>query len=443
MLNFLGYTLGGALCVGASVIPSIMFSGLVFQHAGEYAYLLPVVMVIMVEKSCVFLVQAFGSIRNPMKLLLSCLGLGILGAAISMFGTLNPALWALGATLMGAGMAVYAPMFRTFRDGKRREGTWESGAAIPASYLVLVAIIAVVFFLRHSAFQVVMGIYLALLVLEFAFMLAKWRTLPNADEPMFDRATRSRHAVAYTVAAALATFAVCFYRETAEVRYALVILAAYTILLIVVALVHREPFHGYSVRTFWYGAMRVFLNTFSLVYFTATGQVDLVFVSYVMYGLGIGLAKLTGALMRKVVPQEHYEQACIVGALLSACLMFTFSPVPYFVGMLLGVTFVSMGNSASAHLYLDDDAYPFNERYLIRRKFFSVGAVTGQGLLMVVLLVVAGVMKLNGGELLSAYVYSRGSMAYSPAFGWTLAICLAAFAVAMVPQLMPSKDRAR
>lgn len=135
MKNFLGYTLGGALTVGASVIPSLIFSALIFSHAGTYAYLMPVVLIIVVEKAFIFTIQGFGQITNPTKLILTDLIISMAGTIIAMFGYASAPMWSIGAALIALGMSTYAPMFRTYRDFRRRSGTWESNLAVAASYL--------------------------------------------------------------------------------------------------------------------------------------------------------------------------------------------------------------------------------------------------------------------------------------------------------------------
>lgn len=434
MKQFICCSLAGALTVGASVIPTLLFSGLVYRHTGEYAYLLPAVLLFAMEKSCIFLVQGFGGIRNPMKLLLWSLLLAIVGTAIALLGNFNASLWSVGAALLGCGMAVYAPLFRTIRDDMRRKGTWESKAAIPGGYLFLVVLIGAVFGLRYDLFSIVLGIYLVLLVIVFFFLSAKQRTLPSKNEPMFDANSWAPHAAVYTVVTMAATLVVCFYKQTADVRFAFGILAAYTVLLAAMAMLHPEPYRDYSVRTLWYGAMRSFLTAFSLIYFAATGQDALLFLVYVMFGLGIGLSKLIARPMKKMVGEDRYEMACMILALLSSCLLLTFRAVPYLAGVLLGCLFASAGNSFAARIYLDDDAYPFNERHLVRTKFFATGAVMSQGMLLLVLLAVSAIFHFHGSETLASFLYGQGNPDYAPVFAWTLAVSLVGLGVgAAVP----------
>ncbi len=429
MKNFIGYTIGGALTVGASVIPSLIFSGLVFQHTGEYAYLLPVVLLIVVEKSFIFLIQGFGKIQNPTKLLLSDLMISMAGTVIAMFGYVYAPLWSIGAVLIGSGMSIYAPMFRTYRDNKRRNHTWESNPAVAASYIALVVILAVVFLLRHQYFNIILGIYLVLQLFTFVFMYGKLQEAEDRDQPMFDHSGRSSGTIAAAAVTMLVTLFVSFYKETADTRYAFWILAGYSILLIVFAWIHPMHYRDYAKRTFWYGAMRTFLNTFGMIYFAAVGLNNYVSLVYVMYGLGIGLSKVIGKPLKKLTGEDHYESICILLALLSSCLLLTFKPVLMLVGILLGVMFVSAGNTNSAYIYLDDDSYPFNDRHLVRTKFFATGAVMAQGLLMVLLLAVTEVMKIGKNDPLHAYVYTQGDISYTPVFAWTLALSLIILAV--------------
>lgn len=424
MKNFWGYTLGGALTVGASVIPSLIFSGLVFQHTGVYAYLLPVVLLIVAEKSFIFLIQGFGRITNPTRLLLADLFVSMTGTVIAMFGYAFAPLWSIGAVLIGLGMSIYAPMFRTYRDWKRRHHTWESNPAVAASYLALVVMLAIVFLLRHQYFNIVLGVYFILQLIEFFFMRGKLKEDSDQDKPMFDHEGRSSHTIIATVVITLATFAVCFYKQTADTRYAFWILMAYSILFLIFAFIHPMHYRDYAKRTLWYGAMRTFLNTFGLIYFAATGQNSYVFLVYIMYGLGIGLSKLTGKPLKKLTGEDRYERVCIALAIISSCLLLTFRPVLMLIGILLGVMFVSAGNTNSAYIYLDDEAYPFNDRHLVRTKFFATGAVMSQGMVMVLMLLVTEIMRIGREDPLHAYLYTNGNPSYQPIFAWTLGLSL-------------------
>lgn len=432
MKNFFGYTLGGALTVGASVIPSLIFSGLVFQHTGNYAYLLPVVLLIVAEKSFIFLIQGFGKIENPTKILLADLIISMVGTVVAMFGYVFAPLWSIGALLIGLGMSIYAPMFRTYRDKKRRNHTWESNPAVAGSYLALVIILALVFLLRHQYFNIVLAVYFVLQMLTFLFMRQKLAESPDKDIAMFDREGRSSHTIVATIVITLATLVVCFYKQTADTRYAFWILAAYSILFIVFALIHPMHYRDYAKRTFWYGAMRTFLNTFGLIYFAATDQNNYVFLVYIMYGLGIGLSKVTGKPLKKLTGDMHYESVCIALALLSSCLLLTFRPAFMLAGILLGVMFVSAGNTNSAYIYLDDESYPFNDRHLVRTKFFATGAVMSQGMVMILMLLVTEVMRIRTEDPLHAYLYTKGNPAYTPIFVWTLIFSLIILALSIL-----------
>lgn len=443
MKNFLGYTLDGALTVGASVIPTLIFSGLVFQHTGVYAYLLPVVLLITAEKSFIFTIQGFGEIKNPTKILLVDLITSMLGTIIAMFGSIYAPLWSIGAILIGLGMSIYAPMFRTYRDYKRRKHTWESNPAVPVSYLALVLILGIVFLFRNQHFNIVLAIYLVLQLLTFIFMYSKLKEAPDKNAPMFEQKGRSKHTIEITIITMLATLGVCFYKETADTRYAFWILAAYSILFIIFAFVHPShmKYRDYAMRTFWYGAVRTFLNIFGLTYFAATGQNKYVFLVYIMYGLGIGLSKVIGKPLKKISGPDRYELYCIVLALVSSCLLFTFKPAIMLSGILLGVMFVSAGNTNSAYIYLDDASYPFNERHLVRTKFFATGAVMAQGMVMILMLIVTEFMNIGSKDPLQAYLYTKGSPIYQPIFVWTLALSLIILTlIIFISQIKTKKD---
>ena len=58
-------SLGEALAEGAVIIPNIIFAGLLYQHYGQYHFLLPFVLLYSFEKAGVFAIQGFGELKNP------------------------------------------------------------------------------------------------------------------------------------------------------------------------------------------------------------------------------------------------------------------------------------------------------------------------------------------------------------------------------------------
>lgn len=52
----LSVALGEALAEGAVIIPNVIFAGLIYQHNGNYQFLLPFVLLYSFEKAGVFLV---------------------------------------------------------------------------------------------------------------------------------------------------------------------------------------------------------------------------------------------------------------------------------------------------------------------------------------------------------------------------------------------------
>lgn len=420
-----GWALAGALCLGANIVPMMVFVGLAIRHPGEYAFLLPVVMFFASARSVVFALQGIGSIENPARIALASLALAASGVAIALFGEIRHPLWSVGAVLVGCGMGAYAPMFRTVRDGLKREGKWTAQASTPASYLLLVIILALVAVLRRGMVEAALAAYLALVVANLAFMRVELRG--RVAGRMFAFGGRSRRAAVYAAAALVAALAVCFLRETADAAYALAVLCACTVLLLVAAFATPRPPGRRARRTFWYGACRSFLLVFSLLYCTATGQGGLLFAAYACYGLGIGASKLVSKPIERLTGL-HCEAVCMLGAFASCCLLLAFSAVPWCAGVLLGCLFSSMGNSRAIRAYLADESIPFNNRHLARTKMFSTGAVVAQG---VALLAVFAAAMLTGDSALSAFVYSQGDAANAAAFACALPVCLAVSAAGM------------
>lgn len=105
-----------ALAEGAVIVPNIIFAGLLYQHYGQYHFLLPFVLLYSFEKAGVFAIQGFGELKNPYKVLRYSLLLAILGTCLCLFGDFSFLFWELGAVLIGLGLANYKALFKTIKS---------------------------------------------------------------------------------------------------------------------------------------------------------------------------------------------------------------------------------------------------------------------------------------------------------------------------------------
>lgn len=100
-----------------------------------------------------------------------------------------------------------------------------------------------------------------------------------------------------------------------------------------------------------------------------------------MIGLGVVLAKVLSPAIRKVLPQERYEECCMV--LAGSCSLLMAWNISYMFGIVLTVIFVSCGNASSAKIYLEDQGFRKEERRLIRSRFYGMGAVLEQAVMLI------------------------------------------------------------
>ena len=138
-------SLGEALAEGAVIVPNIIFAGLLYQHYGQYHFLLPFVLLYSFEKAGVFAIQGFGELKNPYKVLRYSLLLAILGTCLCLFGDFSFLFWELSAVLIGLGLANYKALFKTIKSTLKEKNEWSYKRTIIMAYLILGIIISLFF----------------------------------------------------------------------------------------------------------------------------------------------------------------------------------------------------------------------------------------------------------------------------------------------------------
>ena len=436
VLNVIIAGFGELLAEGYVILPNIIFAGLIWQNYGKTEYFMAFVLLYAMEKSGVFGISAMGMIHNPKKILVIGLSTALLGGIISCFGALSPVCWSVGAVFIGAGLSIYAAMYRTLWDVRKAEGIQRPKGCIMAGYGMLVLLIGYIFLARHNditvifvIFSVVMFIALTgILAVDFDINRVRIKAfLPDAKMAGNKRAI-IKSSIINSIAGVMvfvSVFTLRLYKQTANTRFMFWMILSFSVLIVLFLVLKKYPIRKCSLRTFWYGAVRGFVTIFSLIFFMAIGRTDLLFLSYLMIGVGVGLARVAKPIFAKKLKGEALEKTFIICAMLSLFVMCMAHSVTYILGVMLSVMFVSMANSCSVQAYLADETFPWLERRLVRAKFYALGGVIFQLVMLFILFLVTGALGGSDDITLGAYAFGNGSLANAPAYMITLPICAA------------------
>ncbi len=413
-----------ALAEGAVMLPNLMFVGLYYEHYGQTEFIMPFVLLYAFEKAGPFLLSGFGKVKNPFLVWLTGNVLAILGCILMFFGGSANGLWNVGAILIGLGLSCFAPSYRTMRDAIREKKIWPVGVSLYIGYLILLLYLVVVMAFRYVNMITVITAILILVAVSTIQCITLWDYNPYKNEPVIEKGTVRTDQLLLALIVLLFTYVIRLYKQTASLGLILWI-AVGMILLVVTALVTRKnSYRGHSLRTLWYGAERNFVTIFSLIYFMAIGEYNKVTAAYIMIGLGVTLSKVVSPILKKMVKEERFESFCIVSANAFSCLMLISGTIPYMIGVLITVIFVSSGNSRSTAAYLKDERFDVNERRLVRSRFYGLGAVVEQAFMMGFFFIFSYILLGNGVDALSAYTFRDGNMATGPVFFYSLMACI-------------------
>ena len=413
-----------ALAEGAVMLPNLMFVGLYAQHDGELGYVLPFVLLYAFQKAGAFLLGGFGRLKNPRLVWLWGNCLAAAGCVAMFFGERSRSLWDIGAVMIGLGLSGHTAMYRTTRDAIREKGLWHPRASLLLGYLLLGGSMLLMLLMRKSRMDWVIGRLLMLILVSTLHCILLSGQSPYRGAPAYEKNTVRPDQFAYAVIVLLFTVVIRLFKQTASAWLISGVALGLLLALLAAMLLRRKGFRPWSLRTLWYGAERNFVTVYSLICFLAKGEPGKVTVAYLMIGAGVALSKAAAAPLRKRVPEAVFERFCMAAACAASCLMLVPLTACYMAGVLLTVLFVSMGNAASLKAYLVDERFPATERRLVRARFYGLGAVVEQAVMLIALFTASAFTQGSGTSALADYAFQTGSAANGTALTCTLAVCI-------------------
>ena len=416
-------SLSETLAYGAVILPNLMFTGLYNHHYGEIDYVMPFVLLYVCEKAGVFIISAIGTVKNPRAIWLSSCILTDAAFLVLIIAGDSLLVWDIGAVMVGFGLSGVPSMYRTTRDALGKPLPWNGSRALSFGYYVFVAYIVALILLRNSALFLVVLIMLPLALVSTILCVLLCKRNPYKGEPVYERGTFRWDQLVYATIVLLFTFVARLYKQIAGPLLIAGVVLGLLALLVAAILLKKKDFRPWSVRTFWYGALRNFVIIFSLIYYISQGEQLTLMVAFMMMVVGSYLTRHIVPVLKKRIPEASYERFCILFAWMASCLLLVPNTICYMAGVLLAAFFTTAGNAASIRLYLADERFPVTERRLVQARFYGLGAVVDQSIMLIALFVISSLVTGSGSEALAGYAFRTGSPDSETVFRWTLLAC--------------------
>ncbi|WP_165212478.1 hypothetical protein ACFSN5_00955 [Streptococcus tangpeifui] len=416
-----GAALGEALAEGAVIVPNVIFAGLLYQHYGQYRFLLPFVLLYSFEKAGTFALQGFGELKNPYKVLRYSLLLTLLGCCSCLLGEIHFIFWEAGAILIGLGLSNYNALFKTIKSLLKKENKWEGKGSLVKGYLILGITIVLLLYLRHTAITLVFALWLLPLGVLYIFIYQLEQGQETQIGSSFSGKRRSLLYFLPAICMLLLSFFTRLLKQTADAHYILDIGFALCLFLIVGLSISPLRFSLPTVSTMWFGAARNFIVIYSLIYFIAINKLYMVGLSYIMLVLGLLLSMMIRRKLKEVVDDQHLLAFSLISSIISFLLLLP--SATYLIGVLLSCTFIATGNHLILQKYTKDETLPFLERRIKRSQYYGLGAIIQQVFSLSTLTVVSWIKDHN--SALSVYALSSDISNIAESFFYTKLICLA------------------
>lgn len=413
-----------AFSEGAVIMPNIVFASLFFNHFGEYEYILPFVLLYAFEKAGTFAIQGFGKICNPYKILKIAISIAVLGSFLSFFSSIDPIFYSISASLIGVGLSVYIPFYKTVKDSLKRENKWKYKKSSLKGYIFLALFMIFSIIFKKININFVFLIFAISISFSACFIFNLDISNSFKSNKMF-----IPHGLAFryflpSIFIFILTFFTVALKQTSNLSYIAYMLIAFCLLILTDLFYKKKKYKIQSIQSIWYGASRNFFTIYSLIYFSAIGKYKYVSLSYCMIALSLIISNLLKTFLIKKLPNRNIEILCIIATMLSLTIVLI--PNCYLLGVLFSCTFISIGNNLALDSYLNDDDFNIYERRLVKSRFYSLGAVLQQFFLMIILVILSKDFYSDSRFLISSYIFSSGNFSLEHVFFITRLICVIA-----------------
>ena len=400
----LGITLTEAGISGAPMMPMMVFVTTFIRNDGKLDYILPFVIFYSFLKIGSFTVSVFGEVNNPFRLAQFASLTIILGSVLILFQKKMLLTLDLGAFLIGLGLSVFVPMYRTVKAVvSERTGEKYQKEEFFGFILMLIFTAFLLVGSRYSE-ELVLSCYLFLSVITLFSIRAMVRDPSRLTAPLFkEKKYDWQEAMSAVILLAL-LFSLRLFKQTADVSDIFTILIIATILIFFEMMTHfyaaKEPYELYQA---YFSEYMTFVILYCVFLYMGMADVKMVVLAFsILFAVNL-TAKFTARYVTALENRWLVGNVMILMLMVSSVLM-----IPerlWLLGVAVSVYAISIGMGEVGSDYQSSGKFPTYEQQLARQKMNGVGSVIGQLILIGVMIVSSQLLVHDPNYTVNAYIH--------------------------------------
>ncbi|KLA45513.1 hypothetical protein LRP_1295 [Ligilactobacillus ruminis] len=400
----LGITLTEAEISGTPMIPMMVFVTTLIRNNGKLDYILPFVIFYSFLKIGAFTVSVFGEVNNPFRLAQFASLTIILGSVLILFQKKMLLTLDLGAFLIGLGLSVFVPMYRTVKAVvSERTGEKYQKEEFFGFILMLIFTAFLLVGSRYSE-ELVLSCYLFLSVITLFSIRAMVRDPSRLTAPLFkEKKYDWQEAMSAVILLAL-LFSLRLFKQTADVSDIFTILIIATILIFFEMMTHfyaaKEPYELYQA---YFSEYMTFVILYCVFLYMGMADVKMVVLAFsILFAVNL-TAKFTARYVTALENRWLVGNVMILMLIVSSVLM-----IPerlWLLGVAVSVYAISIGMGEVGSDYQSSGKFPTYEQQLARQKMNGVGSVIGQLILIGVMIVSSQLLVHDPNYTVNAYIH--------------------------------------
>lgn len=392
-----------AFSSGAILIPRMTFA-CILAISHHLDFVLAFILLYSFEKAGVYMIQGFGKINNPYPILERTLEMMIGGALLCMLFTGSMWLFDLGALLIGLGLSNYASLFQTIKDRQKENGTWNYGKSRLYGYIIELIIVTFTYFFVKKMHEPISLIFAVLLVIFLIIRIMVSQIKKDdviSDEKAFVHRDRSWRFFIPAMLMLATTLVVKVLRQNADPYMLTYVAIGFCVIILISFFYSKTRLSNYTLQTIWFGEVRNYVLSFSLIFFLATDKTYMLLLTYIMTILSMIISVWVEPKIKAKMSNYDFNRLCIFGAVASAFLLWNM--YTYLIGVFMAGFFAIMGNRINAKYFKQKEDIPILERRTVTAKLHNFGGIAQQTILLSVIVTISFIMYGNGAVGLQAF----------------------------------------
>lgn len=386
------------------MIPMMVFVTTFIRNNGKLDYILPFVIFYSFLKIGSFTVSVFGEVNNPFRLAQFASLTIILGSVLILFQKKMLLTLDLGAFLIGLGLSVFVPMYRTVKAVvSERTGEKYQKEEFFGFILMLIFTAFLLVGSRYSE-ELVLSCYLFLSVITLFSIRAMVRDPSRLTAPLFkEKKYDWQEAMSAVILLAL-LFSLRLFKQTADVSDIFTILIIATILIFFEMMTHfyaaKEPYELYQA---YFSEYMTFVILYCVFLYMGMADVKMVVLAFsILFAVNL-TAKFTARYVTALENRWLVGNVMILMLMVSSVLM-----IPerlWLLGVAVSVYAISIGMGEVGSDYQSSGKFPTYEQQLASQKMNGVGSVIGQLILIGVMIVSSQLLVHDPNYTVNAYIH--------------------------------------